>query len=123
MEFVSKGASKFFGDYRPGNIIKELKKLKQQDKLQLEAPNTTLRSQVADLKVEPAMKNEEIYQLWVQMESLERIREVVETLGDVLNKAHLFDNDIKIEGQLLAAKIISILVNFMWKMEAALVDI
>ena len=44
-------------------------------------------------------------------------------LGDVLNKAHLFDNDIKTKGQLSIAKIIPILVKFILKMEAALVDI
>ena len=32
VESVTKGASKLLRDCRPGNIIKELKKLKQQDK-------------------------------------------------------------------------------------------
>ena len=41
----------------------------------------------------------------------------------MLNKVRLFDNDIKIEGEVSAAKIIPILVNFMMRMEAALVDI
>ena len=27
LEFVTKGASKILGNYRPGNIVKELKKL------------------------------------------------------------------------------------------------
>ena len=53
---------------------------------------------MADLKVELAMKNEEIRQLRVQMESLEQIGEVVGNPDDVLNKTRLFDNDIKIEG-------------------------
>ena len=44
-------------------------------------------------------------------------------LGDVLNKAHLFDNNIKIEGQLSATKIIPILVSFVRKMETTLVEI
>ena len=57
------------------------------------------------------------------MESLERICEVVGTLEDVQNKARLFDSDIMTKGQVLAAKIISILVNFTMKMEAALRDI
>ena len=43
-------------------------------------------------------KDEEIRQLRAQMESLEKIREVVGTPGDVLNKARFFDNDIKTEG-------------------------
>ena len=123
MESVTKRAPKLLGDYRPRNIIKELKKFKQQDKSQLEAYNTTLKSQVADLKVKLAMKNEEIHQLRIQTEGLERIWEIVGNLGDILNKAHLFDNDIKTKGQLSTAKIIPILVGFTLKMEAALVDI
>ena len=57
------------------------------------------------------------------MESLEQIREVMGTLGDMLNKARFFDNDIKTKGQVSAAKIIPILVSFTMKMEVALVDI
>ena len=91
--------------------------------MQLEAHNTMLRSQVADLKVELALKNEEIHQLRAQMESLEQIREVVGTPAYVMNKVRLFDNDVKTKRQLSAAKIIPILVSFTMKMEAALVDI
>ena len=47
----------------------------------------------------------------------------METLGDVLNKARFFDNDIKMKGEIATAKIIPILVVFTRKMEAALVDI
>ena len=48
---------------------------------------------------------------------------MVGTPGNILNKACLFDNDIKVEGQLSAQKIITILVNFGRKMETTLVDI
>ena len=40
-----------------------------------------------------------------------------------MNKAHLFDNDVKAKGWLSAAKIIPILVNFGHKMETTLVEI
>ena len=43
--------------------------------------------------------------------------------GNVVNKAHLFDNDIKTKGKLSAAKINLILVNFVYKMETTLVEI
>ena len=43
LEFVTKGASKLLGDCKPGNITKELKKLKQKDTTSLEANNITLR--------------------------------------------------------------------------------
>ena len=95
MEFVTNRASKLLGDCNPGNITKELKKLKQKDTASLEANNMTLRLQVADLKVELGMKDEEIRQVKVQAEGLDQIREVVETLSNVLNTACFFDNDIK----------------------------
>ena len=123
LEFVTRRASKLLGNCKAGNICKELKKLKQQDKSKIHAHNTTLRLQVVDLKVELATKNKEIRQLRAQTESLEWIREVVGTPVDVLNKAHLFENDIKTKGQLSTAKIIPILVSFMMKMEVALVNI
>ena len=78
---------------------------------------------MAELRVEMAKKVEEIFQLRVQMESLERIWEVVENSGDVLNKARFFDNDIQTEGQLSATKIIPILLNSARKMETTLVEI
>ena len=123
LEFVKKRASKLLGNCRPKNIVKELKKLKQQDMSTLEATNTTLSSRVAKLRVEMAKKDEEICQLRIQTESLERIREAVGNPGNVMNKVRLFDNDIKTKGQLSAAKIIPILVNFVCKMETTLVEI
>ena len=61
LESVTNGASKLLGDCRPSNIIKELKKLKQQDTATMEASNATLLSQVVELKVELALKDEEIH--------------------------------------------------------------
>ena len=87
----------------------------------MEATNATLSSQVAELKMELALKDDEIH--WLkgqQTEILERMREVIGNLGDVLNKACLFYNNVKAEGQLSAQKIIHILVNFGRKMETTL---
>ena len=63
LEFVTKGVSKLLGDCKPSNITKELKKLKQKDTVLLEATNTALCLQVADLKVELGMKDKKIRQL------------------------------------------------------------
>ena len=63
MEFVTKRASKLLGDCRPGNIIKELMKLKQHDTSTLEAANAALSSRVAKLRIEMVKKDEEICQL------------------------------------------------------------
>ena len=63
----------------------------------MQAHSTKLRLQVTDLQMELNVKDEEIRQLQAQMESLEKIWEVVKTPKDVLNKVSLFNNDIKIE--------------------------
>ena len=56
-------------------------------------------------------------------EGLDRIQEFIGHPGDVMNKAKLFDNDIKIKEQLSTPKIITILVDFGHKMEVILVKI
>ena len=120
LESITRGASKLLGDCKSRNIIKEFKKLKQQDTTALEATKATLSSRVAELKVELVLKDEEIYQLKEQQTgSLERIQEVIGNPGNVLNKAHLFDNQVKAEDQ-LAQKILTILVDFKRKMEITL---
>ena len=63
MEFVTKEASKLLGDYKPRNIVNELKKLQQKDTSNLEATNGALSSRVAELRVEMAKKDKEICQL------------------------------------------------------------
>ena len=63
MELVIKGASKLLGDYKAGNICKELKKLKEKDIASLEATNTTLSSQIQELKMILALKKDEIWML------------------------------------------------------------
>ena len=84
----------------------------------------TLLSQVPDLKVALAKKDKEIHQLQVHLkEGLDQIRKFIRNPSDVVNKARLFDIDIRTEGQLSAPKIITILVNFRCKMEAVPVEI
>ena len=121
LELVTKGASKLLSDCKVGNILKELKKLKQKDIASLEAANTTLSFQVAELKMALVLKEDEIWELkGEKAERLKRIWEAIGHLGDVMNKARLFDDNVKAEGQLLAQKIIIILVKFGHKMEMAL---
>ena len=82
-----------------------------------------MEKEVADFKVELALWKDEINELKVKTRCLEWIKEVVGALGDVLNKARLFNEDIKIEGEVFATKIVKVLVTFTRKMEIALVDI
>ena len=55
-------------------------------------------------------------------EGLDWIRKFIGNPGDKVNKARLFDNEVKIEGQLLAPKIVNVLVEFERKMEAVLAE-
>ena len=76
-----------------------------------------------DLKVEIAKKNEEIRQLRAQSkEGLDWIRDFIGNLSNIVNKARLFDNEVKTEGQLYAPKIVNVLVEFGRKMEVTLVE-
>ena len=56
------------------------------------------------------------------MKSLEKIQEVIGTPGDMLNKARLFDDDVKIGGEVSTAKIVKVLVSFSMKMDATLAE-
>ena len=83
--------------------MKELKKLKQKDTTSLEAANASLSSQVAELKMALVLKDDEIRELkGKKAENLKRIWEAIGHPCDVLNKARLFDDDVKAKGQLSA---------------------
>ena len=56
------------------------------------------------------------------MKGLEKIRKVIGTPGDVLNKARIFDDDVKTRGEVSAAKIIKVLVSFSMRMDATLAE-
>ena len=53
-------------------------------------------------------------------EAIEQIREFIGHTGDVVIKAHLFDNEVKIEDHLSVQKIITVLVKHGYKMEETL---
>ena len=64
MEYLTKGAVKLLGDCKPIDLCRELEKVVQKkDTTTLEANNGTLAAQVADLKVEIALKDKELQQL------------------------------------------------------------
>ena len=82
-----------------------------------------LEGLVADLKEEIAEKNEEIRWLNTQSkEGLDWIQKFIGNLGDMVNEARLFDNEVKTEGHLSMSKIVNVLVEFGRKMEATLVE-
>ena len=83
MKVVIKGASKLLGDCKVGNIVKELKKLKEKDTASLEAANKTLHLEVDQLKVALALKEDEVKDLKAQKrKAVKEIREIVGHPGD-----------------------------------------
>ena len=124
MEVVIKGASKPFGDCKVGNIVKELKKLKEKDTESLEAANWKLRQEVDELKIALALKEDEAKNFKaLRMEALKEIWEIMGHPGDILNKAKLYDEYINKEVKITMPKVIAILHGFHKKMEAALGEI
>ena len=113
MEVVIKRASKLLGDYKAGNIMKELKKLKEKDTASLEVANKKLQQEVDQLKVMLALKEDKIKDFKVlKIEALKEIREIVGHPGDILNKARLFDIYINKEVKITMPKVIAILHGF-----------
>ena len=124
MEVVIKEASKLLGDCKAGNIVKELKKLKEKDSTALEAANRKLQQEVDELKIALALKEDEIKNFKeLKVEVLKEIWEIVDHLGDILNKAKLFNVYINKDMKITMPKLIAILHGFQKKMEAALGEI
>ena len=53
-------------------------------------------------------------------EAIERILEFIGHMGDVVTRAHLFDNEVKTKDHLSVQKIITVLVKYGYKMEETL---
>ena len=102
MELVIKGATKFLGDCKAGNIGKEIKKLKEEDNSELKVHNIQLKIQVNNLQITVKAQDKEICRLRAMAEGLEKIWAFVGHTGDFVTKAHLFDNEVKTEDHLLA---------------------
>ena len=122
MELVVKGATKLLGDCKTGNICKEIQKLKEEDNSELKTHNTHLKLRISDLQLRVKAQDEEIQQLKAKTEAMEQIREFIGHTGDVVTKAHLFDNEVKTEDHLSVQKIIIVLVKYGHKMETMLVE-
>ena len=124
MEVVIKGASKLLGDYKAGNIVKELKKLKEKDTESLEAANRKLQQEVSELKIALELKEDEVKNFKaLRVEALKEIREIMGHLGDICNKAKLFNEYINKDVKITMPKVIAILHGFQKKMEAMLGEV
>ena len=116
LDTITTRASKLLGDCKVGNIEKELTKLKAVD-------TKALEDKISNLTVTLALRNDEIEDLRKQVKYFELLKQAIGAPGDVVNKARLFDEDVKSEGELSAAKIIKVLVSFIREVETALVEI
>ena len=124
MEAVIKEASIILGDCKTGSIVKELMKLKEKDAEALEAANRKLQLQVNDLKVELALKEEEIQKYkTLKIEAILEIREIVGHPSDILNKARLFTKYLNKNIAPTLPKVIAILHGYHQKMEAVLGEV
>ena len=100
MELVLKGATKLLSDCKTGNIYKEIWKLKEEDNSELKTHNTHLKLRIGNLQATVKAQDEQIRQLKAEMEAMEQIHELISHTGDVVTKAHLFDNEVKIKDHL-----------------------
>ena len=120
MEVVLRGASRLLGDCKVGNIGRKIWKIKQEGSSELKAQNTTLKLKINDLQVTMQAQDAEVCRLRTKTEGLDRIRAFIGNSGDIVAKAHLFNNEVKKEEHLSQQKIVTILVKFGGRIETAL---
>lgn len=69
------------------------------------------------------MKSEEIPRVKSELKKgLDSIRNYISNPGDVLNKALVFENDLKTDGHISALKVVAIMVEFNQRMELTLAE-
>lgn len=110
---ITSRVSKLLDDCKFGNIERELKKLQSTD-------TKALESEVADLKLKILLKNDEVEELSKRLKCFELLQQAIGTPGNVVNKARLFDENIRVEGEISAKKVIKVLVIFTRNMETTL---
>ena len=76
--------------------------MKEEDNSKLKTHNTHLKLWICDLYATVKAQDEEIRRLKAKTEGIEQFREFIGHTGDVVTKAHLFDNEVKIEDHLSA---------------------
>ena len=69
------------------------------------------------------MRNDELEDLRKQLRSFDILKKAIGEPGNVVNKARLFDEDVRLDGEVSTAKVIKVLVTFTQKVETALVEI
>ena len=111
---ITSRVSKLLGDCKFGNIERELKKaLEGKDAKALEL-------EITDLKGRILVNHDEIEELRNKVKSYDLLQNAIGAPGDVVNKARLFDENIRTDGRVSTSKITKVLVTFTRKMDEAL---
>ena len=125
MEHITRGVNRALGNCGPGNILREL--AKRTDRKQVEALETEkaqLAAQVAAMTRELAQKSEEIRKYEAeQTVVLSRVRQLVGHPGEIVNKAHLYDQLMESADPSSARQTLPILVKYSRSMKDLLKEI
>ena len=112
-------------NYGPRNILREFTKKMDRSKVDaLETENAQLAAQVAAMTLELVQKSEEIRRYQAeQTVVLNRVRELVGHLGEIVNKAHLYDKLMETVDPSSARQTLQILVKDSSSMKVLLKEI
>ena len=110
MEHITRGVNRALGNCGPGNILREL--AKRTDRKQVETLETE-KGQLAAMTRKLAQKSEQIRKYQAeQTVVLSRVRELVGHPGEVINKAHLYDQLMELVDPSSARQTLQILVKY-----------
>ena len=125
MEHITRGVNRALDNCGPGNILQELAKRTDRKQVEtLETKKAQLVAQVAAMIQELAQKSEEIRKYQAeQVVVLSRVRELVGHPGEVVNKAHLYDQLMKSTDPSSARQTLKILVKYSRSMKDLLNEI
>ena len=100
LEYITRGVSRALDKCRPGNILRELAKKTDRSKVDtLETEKAQLAAQVATMTLELAQKSKEIRRYHAEQTVVQnRVQELVGHVGEIVNKAHLYDKLIETAG-------------------------
>ena len=125
MEHITRGVNWALDNCRPGNILRELAKRTDRKKVEaLETEKTQLAAQVAAMTQELTQNNEDIRRYHVEHAVvLTRVRELVGHPGEVVNKAHLYDQLMESADPVSARQTLPILVKYSYTMNDLIKEI
>ena len=125
MEYITRGVNRALGNCGPENILQKLAKRTDRKQVEtLETEKAQLAAQVAAMTMEIALKSEEIRKYQAkQAVVLSRVRELVGHPGEVVNKAHLYNQLMESADPSSARQTLQFLVKYSRSMKDLLTEI